>query len=330
MKESNIVVSVIIPCYNGEKYIQKCVDSLLHQDYDKGYEVIVVNDGSKDGTKDILDSFTDSKVVCFHNENRGVAITRRFGAENARGKYLMFVDADDWVSTNYISKMVSQVSDNYIPFCRFRKMYKDREEDISLVAPGKYPYAQTLNLIVNAKMMATYWRTIFEKEKFLSIEMNTLKYCEDAVYIMEYLSKYELGVNLLEDVLYFYNLYNENSATNNFYTIKYLDSFLRIPFLLEKVFYERRDIIDYQKHLSIVIVLSMTRSFRIVDYKSFKRIFNDSKYDVYRKIPLNKCDRYPHKVYFMFFKMKFYLPIYFIEYLFRRDKNKRKKTKYEA
>ena len=325
----DIKVSVIVPCYNGEEYIKKCLDSLCSQTYEENYEIIVVNDGSKDSSKEILDAYESDKVHCFHRENHGVSLTRRFGAEQAKGNLLMFVDVDDYVRPDYIEKMVQHRTEGYMPFCTCLMVYKDKEKIDTCVDAGKYDYETAIEMLVNAKLMATYWRTIFEKEKFLSIPMNTLKYCEDVVFIMEYLTKFNMGINLFHDPIYVYNCANVNSATSNFYTVKYMDSFLRIPFLIENVFSNSKGLIDVDKYLSIELVLSMIRSFRIVDYRSFKNIFNDKKYSNFRKIKLSSCNRWPHKIYFACFKMRFYLPIFISEHTLKRGKNKRKKVQYE-
>lgn len=322
-------VSVIVPVYNGAEYIDKCLSSLLNQKTNIDYEIIVVNDGSKDESRKILDSYESDKLRCFHRENHGVSLTRRFGAEQAKGEFLMFVDVDDYVRQDYIEKMLENATEGYMPFCTCLMEYKDRKKIDTSVASGKYNYEESIDMIVNAKLMATYWRTLFEKEKFLSIEMNTLKYCEDVVFIMEYLTKFNMGINLFHEPVYFYNCTNVNSATSNFYTVKYVDSFLRIPFLVEKIFSNSKGKINVDKYLSIELVLSMIRSFRIVDYKSFKAIFNDNKYNKFRSIKLKSCDRWPHKIYFLFFKIKFYLPIFMVEYTLKRNKNRRKKVKYD-
>lgn len=92
------LVSVIVPVYNVEKYIDKCVESLLNQDY-KNIEVILVDDGTPDRSGDIIDRLKeeDHRIVVIHQENHGVSSARNAGMAVASGEYITFVDGDDWV-----------------------------------------------------------------------------------------------------------------------------------------------------------------------------------------------------------------------------------------
>ena len=96
-------VSIIIPVYNSEKYISKCLDSVLNQTY-KDIEVLVINDGSKDNSIDILREYEkkDDRIVVIDKENEGVAKTRNMGIKKATGDYIMFIDNDDFIDKEYV------------------------------------------------------------------------------------------------------------------------------------------------------------------------------------------------------------------------------------
>ena len=104
--EEDMRVSVIIPVYNLEKYIGRCLDSLISQDF-SDYEVIVVNDGSTDNTALICDEYAKKYnfIKAVHKKNGGVSSARNLGIDLAEGEYIMFVDGDDYVTSNYISTM---------------------------------------------------------------------------------------------------------------------------------------------------------------------------------------------------------------------------------
>ena len=106
-------VSVIIPAYNAEKYLKECVDSVLKQTH-KDVELIIINDGSKDGTKDILDEYASmhSNIQVVHTENGGVSRARNIGLEHAHGEYIMFLDSDDLLVSNAIEILLSDLKDN--------------------------------------------------------------------------------------------------------------------------------------------------------------------------------------------------------------------------
>lgn len=96
-------VSIIVPVYNVEKYLDKCISSILNQSF-KSIEVILINDGSTDKSGKICDYYknVDNRVKVIHNENMGSSISRNIGIENANGNYICFVDSDDWIENNMI------------------------------------------------------------------------------------------------------------------------------------------------------------------------------------------------------------------------------------
>lgn len=102
MENINPKISVIVPVYNAEKYLQRCVDSILAQTF-TDFELLLIDDGSKDKSGEICDEYVrkDDRVKVFHKENGGVSSARNLGLDNAQGIYVTFVDADDWIDMNY-------------------------------------------------------------------------------------------------------------------------------------------------------------------------------------------------------------------------------------
>ena len=101
------LISIIIPCYNVEKYLKKCIDSVLNQTY-KNIEIILIDDGSTDKTKIICDEYfrqNNNIIQVFHNDNHGVSYSRNFGIMKSNGKYIMFVDSDDFIDKDYVENM---------------------------------------------------------------------------------------------------------------------------------------------------------------------------------------------------------------------------------
>ena len=103
-----IKISVIIPVYNGEKYIKRCIDSIKKQTFND-WEIILVDDGSKDKTGVICDSYAleDKRIKVFHKSNGGVSVARNFGIDKAIGDYITFVDCDDWIEKDFFEKVVN-------------------------------------------------------------------------------------------------------------------------------------------------------------------------------------------------------------------------------
>ena len=100
-------LSVIVPVYNGEKYLCRCLDSILAQSF-SDFELILINDGSTDNSGKLCDDYAaaDSRVTVIHTENRGVSRARKTGLERATGKYVTFVDCDDWLDKALYFRMV--------------------------------------------------------------------------------------------------------------------------------------------------------------------------------------------------------------------------------
>ena len=101
------MVSIIVPVYNVEKYLKRCIDSLLAQDYNS-YEIILINDGSKDSSPKICEKYAKchSNIHYYSKENGGLSSARNYGVKMAKGNYITFVDSDDYVSTTYVSDLV--------------------------------------------------------------------------------------------------------------------------------------------------------------------------------------------------------------------------------
>lgn len=109
----NDLVSIIVPIYNVEEYIDECVDSLIRQDY-SNIEILLVDDGSTDQSGKIADKFAknNEKVYSFHKKNGGLSSARNYGLKKAKGKYICFVDSDDYVKKDYVSSMHNNIISN--------------------------------------------------------------------------------------------------------------------------------------------------------------------------------------------------------------------------
>lgn len=119
--------SIIIPVYNVEKFLEKCLNSILNQDYDD-YEVIVINDGSTDNSRNILKNYENNKkITIIDEENQGLSAARNNGIKKAKGDYLLFVDSDDYVAPGFL-KHLSHLSVNNYDLIKFQyeEVYEDK------------------------------------------------------------------------------------------------------------------------------------------------------------------------------------------------------------
>lgn len=110
MNIEDIKVSVIVPIYNVEKFVGKCIESIIHQTH-KNLEIILVNDGSTDSSGSICDQYSqkDERIIIIHQSNKGVSITRNVGIDTATGEYICFIDGDDYVMKDYVEYLLNLV-----------------------------------------------------------------------------------------------------------------------------------------------------------------------------------------------------------------------------
>ena len=135
-----MLFSIIIPCYNVEKYLAECVDSILAQSVES-FEVILINDGSKDNTGAICDAYAarDARIRVIHKENGGQSSARNMGTEIAKGDYFIYIDSDDFImDPDFLKKMVEAAGENDIIFYKHKKF----DDETKQFSPCAYSFAQ--------------------------------------------------------------------------------------------------------------------------------------------------------------------------------------------
>lgn len=103
-------ISIIVPVYNVEQYLENCINSVLNQSF-RNFQLILVDDGSKDSSGEICDRFVqkDSRVKVIHKSNAGVSAARNAGIDIATGQFICFIDSDDWIESEYLQKIVDEI-----------------------------------------------------------------------------------------------------------------------------------------------------------------------------------------------------------------------------
>lgn len=222
------LVSVIIPIYNGERFLEKAVNSVLNQTY-KNIEVILVNDGSIDNSRAICDLFAkkDGKIKVIHQENAGVSIARNNAMDIARGEFIQFVDCDDYIEKDMVKTLIKEINkNNDIVLCGFNRIYKDKNNRVKKVNSSSYnePNLTKIEFIesfgiyfkgffINYISNKLYRRKII-KENNLSFN-NKIERVEDLVFNLDYLDCCN-KISIIEGFFYNYVNYNEDSITSGF------------------------------------------------------------------------------------------------------------------
>ena len=117
------LISVIVPVYKVEKYIHKCVDSIINQTY-KNLEIILVDDGSPDECGKICDEYAekDNRIIVIHQKNSGQCVARNMGLKKMSGEYVAFVDSDDYLEKDYLQKMREGIQDKQMAISGFKQV----------------------------------------------------------------------------------------------------------------------------------------------------------------------------------------------------------------
>jgi glycosyltransferase involved in cell wall biosynthesis len=127
--KKNIEVSIIIPCYNSERFIEGTINSVLNQSI-SDLEIIVINDGSTDKSRKVIESFIDPRIRLINIDNSGVSKARNIGLQQAKGKLVLFLDSDDLIPQNYLQAAIQVLSKDNIDFCTFKIVHINENDEL--------------------------------------------------------------------------------------------------------------------------------------------------------------------------------------------------------
>lgn len=208
-------VSIIVPVYNAEKTIKRCIESLINQTY-TNIEIILVNDGSKDNSLEICKQFEQEKITIIDKKNEGVSITRNTGISNANGDYIAFVDSDDYVKENYISEMVKAMESQNVDWviCNYDVITKNQtkpNKPLETIAKcNARDIDKYLFEIYSRTLLNQPWNKLYKKE-FIQAEFEPkMSLGEDLIFNLEYIKRIN-ALSYINEYLYNYDI--ETSST---------------------------------------------------------------------------------------------------------------------
>lgn len=230
------MISIVIPIYNTEKlFLEKCIQSILQQSY-KEFELLLMDDGSKDEYREYLDQFLilDHRIRVTHAANQGVSAARNQGIKLAQGEYIAFIDADDWVEKDFLQQAVCYMEENQLDIVigAVRNQYKDKSEIKGITSKNKITVYEEINIqkvikqIISCSatqdvpelkncMMGAVWCKLYRRDAIQSHKFNeTIKIAEDSLFNVEVLSEAK-RVGIAKDVWYNYRI-NSNSALKRY------------------------------------------------------------------------------------------------------------------
>ena len=262
-----IKVSVIVPVYNVEEYVVKCINSLVNQTL-KDIEIIIVNDGTKDNSIQLIEkNFDDKRIKIFNKENGGLASARNFGIKKAKGEYLFFVDSDDFVDENCLLDMYKKAEKTKVGMviCDYYKYFEDGyKKHIPII-----PFFEKDNKKCSITSMPGAVCKLIKREVFIDNEIEFLEnhYFEDNA-IMPYVCA------LCNDFIYikkpyYYYLQRDGSILNQQkYNQKWEDIFASLDNLYSK-FKDDNVIEKYKDELEYIYIeyLLHAANLKFIDFE---------------------------------------------------------------
>lgn len=327
----NGVVSIVIPVYNAEKSIYKCIDSIVNQTY-KQIEIIIIDDGSLDNTKEIINTFIDDRIIKEFIKNNGVSNARNIGIERSTGEYLMFVDADDYLSKNAVEILVNKMNETNVDVIRFNGYIENSDKSIkkiefpvrnnTILDTNKEEHKIKLFELYNDSICSIrgYCWLLFMKNQSIKLFNKKLVYLEDKLFCVENMinNKKNLFIN---ECLYYY-CFNASSKTkdkskfiSNMRDI--MDSKEYFMELAEKYNIQRSNLIDI--NYVILILYRLDYFISSCYYKEIKNVLQECiKMMNLKEIPNKKYKiNWFKKVQIWLLKIK----LYYIYYIITKVKN---------
>lgn len=314
MKKNKDLISIIVPCYNVEKYIERCITSIKEQTINN-FEVLLIDDGSTDDTKKVIYKLieNDSRFKYYYKENGGLSDARNFGLKKIKGKYVCFVDSDDYVEKEYLEKLYNEIIDNdvQISICDIKRVY-DTEFTIDNIDEFK----------VKTCMKPAAWNKMFLKDLFNDIEFPTSKWYEDLGTTPKITMQYKY--HIIKEPLY--NYVQNSSSIMHTYDDRIFDIYEIIENVEKyiknhKYNKENEKILEFMNVYHILVGTVFRASFHLeFSTKMIKEInvYVSNKYLNWYKNKYIKELPIFYRIYLFILKLHLYSLIYLMLKLFRK------------
>ncbi|MCH2033314.1 MAG: glycosyltransferase [Tenacibaculum sp.] len=323
-------VSVIVPIYNVEKYLRRCLDSLVNQTL-ADIEIILVDDESPDNSKEIYKEYLakDNRIKLVQKKNGGLGFARNSGLEIATGEFIAYIDSDDYVDVNMFKKLYDTSKSNNLDtvYCGYNNLDDELKvhsfsevDDLTIFSTKDEVNGVLLDMIackpsspLERKYRMSVWHAIYSRDL---IENNRIRFCserqfisEDIIYHIDYLSKAN-RIAFIPDSFYYY-CYNEDSLTKTFREDRFEKSVILHQELLrrfkvegykESVYKNRVDrfLIGYARYT--IVRLSKAAISYSVKLKILKRICKDDVWNSMKYYPVHEM---PFKQKLVFYMIKY-------------------------
>lgn len=283
-------ISIIVPVYNAEKYLKKCLDSLVNQTK-KELEFILINDGSTDKSEEIIKTYKDKRIKYFKNKNQGIGKTRNFGIEKSSGKYLMFLDSDDYFSNDaceILYKEAEKEKADLIVFDYYRVEKGNLNEvKIESFNATNIKADSSLLLKINLGPCNKIYKTDLIKNNDIKFE-ESLKY-EDTLFIVKTIYNAKKIIKL-NKFLHYYMIHEKSETTVR---DERVFDILKIVDKIRNYLKNDKSIKDSVDKLTVKILTNYTIQQRYQSDKNIAMKFIDSAFDyLSENVPDYKNNKY--------------------------------------
>lgn len=224
------LISIIVPVYNCKKTIDKCINSVLQQTYQK-FELILVDDGSIDGTSKICDDYVklNTNVICIHKKNEGVSKARNTGLIESKGKYIMFIDSDDYIENNMLHDMkkAMEYSKADIVICGYNVIKNGRKKKNEIQIDSNVSEREKLNYLYQNFYLNVVWNKIYLKEKISTLFNENINNGEDMIFNLEYIKNCK-KIEIIKETLYNYLIEDKKVSLSQMYEKESFNNIFKI------------------------------------------------------------------------------------------------------
>jgi len=229
-----IPISIIIPVYNDENNISRCINSVLSQTY-TDFECLIIDDGSTDKTSSICDEYykKDKRIKVFHKENEGISKTRQYGIDHANSEYIYFIDSDDWIESTFVADIINNINNKPdLIFFNYIKNYTNIKDIYKSQNPFFMDNNKIIEMILEKRILSCTWNFVIKKDfinKNNVIFNKKINYGEDTLFILELMLN---NPNIFYiNKAYYHHFINESSYTRTNLKQKYNDRIIFYNFL---------------------------------------------------------------------------------------------------
>ena len=315
------LLTIIVPCYNVEKYLDNCISSIVNQTY-LNLDILLINDGSTDSTEMICDTWQkkDDRIRVIHKQNEGQAYGRKTGIENSTADFISFVDADDWIDANMYTEMMTALlsTGSDIAQCGVCMVYEEDGRKVHLdneVKTGAFEIIErtkgVLLILENDRWHSWMWNKIFKRHLF-----DGIKFLKGNGYAEDFISLYlfhKANQSVFTSDEYYYYLQRNNSTTSS----KYISNQLKNQFDFFEAWQERYPFVVQhpEYHIALppvklwVLRLGIHLLRNIIVYPQYFTVDVDKLFDTtakqLRAIPLTRKDRLQRALKFEYYVLKF-------------------------